>query len=135
MNRSKRLQPDTNSQQPKGDIVSIAPSITARELTRQFVAHDAPACGGAQFAERALAKRLGVSPGTIRNLVYGRAKRVCLDFFARLKAEQLRRLSLSLSQAEHELFVARSIGLDPRSPEFRALEAAAEAARKVMEEV
>ena len=60
---------------------------------------------------------------------------MCVDLYAKLKAEQIRRLNASLAKAVHELEIARAIGLDQRSPEFRALEAAAEAARKVMEEV
>lgn len=114
-------------------IVSIAPSLSARDMTRAFLHQDAPACGGTEPAKRALARRLGVAPGTIKNLAGGRLKRICADLYARLKAEEIRRLNLALQKAEAELAIARSCGLDPRSTDFRALEAAIEAARKVRE--
>ena len=133
MPNGKSEQPDEFQHQPKVVVVSLAPSVTARDLTRQFISEDATRYGGSQPAQRALAHRLGVSRYTLRNLASGGLKRVCVDLYARLKAEQIRRLPASLAKASHELEVARSIGLDPRSPEFQALEAAAEAARKVME--
>ena len=114
--------------------MSIAPSIAARDLTRLFIQQDAPSVGGCENAQRALARRLGVAPGTIRNMAGGRLKRICADVFARLKTEQIRRLNIELQRASHELVIARACGVDPRLPEFRALEAAAEAARKVMED-
>jgi hypothetical protein len=117
----------------QGKVMSIAPSIAARDLARSFIHQDADKCGGCEPAQRALARRLGVAPGTIRNMAGGRLKRICADVFARLKAEQIRRLNLDLQRAVHELASARACGVDPRSVEFRALEAAAEAARKVME--
>jgi hypothetical protein len=110
-----------------------APSISARDIVRDFVATDSRTYGGFQPAERALARRLGVSPGTICNLIYGGMKRVCVDFYAKLKAEEIRCLSNSLAKAGREINVACSIGIDPRSPEFLALEAAGKAAREVME--
>jgi ribosomal protein S14 len=134
METGKSAQPDEFEHQPRGELVSIAPSISARDIARQMIATDAPSCGGSQPAQRALARRLGISRYTLRNLASGGLKRVCVDLYARLKAEQIRRLSASLVRASHELEMARAIGLDPRSPEFRALEAAAQAARKVMEE-
>lgn len=135
MKTENRKQPDENQDQPRVAVVSIAPSLHARDMTRQFVSEDALSLGGSQPAQRALARKLGISHYTLRNLASGGLKRVCVDLYAKLKAEQIRRLSQSLAKAEHEIAIARSIGLDPRSPEFRALEAAAEAARKVMEEV
>jgi len=114
-------------------IVSIAPSISARDLAREFIHQDAASCGGVEPAKRALARRLGVAPGTIKNMAGGRLKRICADVFARMKAEQIRRLNISLQKAEHELQVSRACGVDPRSIEFLALEAAVEAARKVRE--
>lgn len=132
MDSTKRAEFHTNQHQPKGEVVSLAPSLDARDLTRQFVNEDARTCGGSQPAQRALARRLGVSPGTVRNVAAGRLKRICVDFYARLKAEQIRRLSAAISKSEHDLHVARSMGLDPRCPEFQALEAAAKAARKMM---
>lgn len=118
----------------KGNVVSISPSLSARDMTRTFLHQDAPSCGGIEPAKRALARRLGVAPGTIKNMAGGRLKRICADLFARLKAEEFRRLNLALQKAEHEIAIARSIGVDPRSADFRALEAAVEAARKVREQ-
>jgi hypothetical protein len=130
---TKRDEKSTNQHQPKGVVVSIAPSINAQTMARQFIAEDAPRHGGHQPAQRALARKLGVSPGTLRNLAGGRLKRICVDLFARLKGEELRRINITLARAAHELEMARAIGVDPRSPEFRALEAAAHAAKTVME--
>ena len=132
MTHQNRDEKTVFEHQPKGVIVSIAPSLTARDLARQFVAQDASRAGGVQPAQRALARKLRVTPYTIRNLIGGGLKRVCVDLFAELHAEQIRRLSASLAKAEHELHVARSIGLDQRSTEFRSVEAAAEAARQAI---
>lgn len=118
-------------QQPKGEIVSIVFTDAAGRITRRLISEDAPKYGGTQPARHALARKLGVSPSTLRNAAGGRLKRICADLFARLKAEEIARLNKSIMAASHELEMARAIGLDPRSAEFEALEAAVEAARKV----
>ena len=122
-----------NQRQPKGAIVPLAPSIEARDLTRRFISEDAGYYGGHQPARAALARKIGTTPATLRNVAGGRLKRICADFYARLKAEQTRRTSLSIAKALHELEMARATGVDPRSVEFRALEAAAKAAKAVMD--
>lgn len=51
---------------------------------------------------------------------------------AAIKREQYRRLQADIARAEHELAIARASGLGAADPEFQALEAAIENARKVM---
>lgn len=106
-------------------------TATASLLVREFERQDAPKFGGQQPARRALARKLGVSPGTLKSAREGRLKRICVESFAALKREEMRRLNDAIKRSEHELLVARQIGMDPRSDEFVALEAAVEAARKV----
>ena len=62
MKTENRKQPDENQDQPRVAVVSIAPSLHARDMTRQFVSEDALSLGGSQPAQRALARKLGIIP-------------------------------------------------------------------------
>lgn len=104
-------------------------TTTASLLIRLFEAQDAPVFGGQQPARRALARRLGVATGTLKSAREGRLKRICADFFAALKREELRRLNLEIAKAEASLAVVRTLGLHPDDPEIRAAEAVVAAAK------
>lgn len=123
----------TFHQQPASEVMPITATLETREMVTRFIREDAPVYGGSQPATRALAHKLSVAPGTIKNAAAGRLKRICVDFFAALKREEMRRLNRAITKAEADLAMVRQIGLRADSPEYRTAEAAAMAARKIME--
>ena len=123
----------TNHHQPASAVMPISTTLETRAMVSRVVREDAPSYGGQQPALRALARKLGVMPGTLKNAAAGRLKRICVDFFSALKREEMRRLNQAIIKAEADLVVARQIGMDADSPDYRAAEAAVVAARKVME--
>lgn len=123
----------TNHHQPTGEVVSISATLETRAMVNRFIREDAATHGGSQPATRSLARRLNVAPWTLKNAASGRLKRVCVEFFAALKREEMRRLNQAILKAEADLATARQIGLGADSPDYRAAEAALVAARKVME--
>ena len=126
-----RTKNGTFRTQPEGGVMSMSAVETAASLIRSFEREDSLRCGGQQPARRALARKLGVAPGTLKSAREGRLKRICVEFFTRLKAEEMRRLNTALAGSEHDLAMARAIGLDPRSADFMALEAAVAAAQTI----
>lgn len=98
-------------------------TLAVSDLVRRFEREDSPGCGGQQPARRALARRLGVAPGTLKSAREGRLKRICVEFFAALKAEEMRRLDVAIRKAEHDLGLARQIGLRPDDAAVLRLEA------------
>ena len=126
-----RDQNGTNHTQPAGAIMAMNAVETASCLVRRFEQEDTFRLGSHRRARKALADKFCVPPGTLKNAREGRLKRICVEFFARLKAEEMHRLNQAIAGAEHDLHVARAIGLDPRSDAFLALEAAVFAARDI----
>ena len=85
-------------------------------------------------ARKAVARRIGVAPGTLENLRKGRVKRVALHVYQRLRAAVIRELQSEISRCTHELEMARQIGTDPRSADMAALETAMARAKELMGE-
>lgn len=80
------------------------------------------------LARRALARRLGVAPGTVENIERGRFKGMRANLRDAIHKHKIEFFEKQIEAARHELEIARS-GSCPSAPaSVRALEAAIEAA-------
>ena len=62
-------------------------------------------------AREAVARRIGVPPGTLQNLRKNRLKAIAVHWYDRLRAGVIRDLEAELRHVEHELQVARPTSL------------------------
>lgn len=85
-------------------------------------------------AIRAVARKLGLSPGTLENIVRGRAKRITLTVAAAVHRVFVRELKHEIARLTHELELARESGLDPRSLQVGEIEAHLAAAHRLLTE-
>lgn len=72
-------------------------------------------------AREAVARRIGVLPGTLENLRKNRLKGIAAHLYDQLRGGVIRALELELAHVEHELQIARQAGFDPREREIEAL--------------
>lgn len=72
----------------------------------------------------AVARKIGISPGTLENLRNGRLKSVAAHIFASIRECVVHELTSEVLALEHELQMARACGLDPRGDEVAAVDAA-----------
>lgn len=85
---------------------TLAARLERREMSRGFSRND---------ARSRLARKLGVSPGTLENLGRGRLKRTIDGFTYRLRALLERELEAEIERLAHELEMVRASrdGADP----------------------
>ena len=69
-----------------------------------------------------VAKKVGVSPGTLENLRHGRTKDPRKSIFDKLRAALIRELEAEMRAHEHEIHILKQTGADPRSDEITAAE-------------
>lgn len=116
-------------------MTSIEFGDTAREWARRLEAREAQRSGLPVTAVRAVvARRIGVSPGTLENLRNGRLKSIAAYIFAGIKAAIERDIQAEIHALETELEVARATGLDLSVDPLRAAEAALREARAALME-
>ena len=84
-------------------------------------------------ARKALARKIGVPAGTLETLRNGRRKGICAWAFDRLRSAIVNELQSEIARCQHEIHIARQIGVDPRSPEMDALARAVERAQYLMD--
>ena len=82
------------------------------------------------LARAAVARRIGVAPGSFENLDRGRVKGVRAWFYERLRDAFIREGEQELRRLAHELAMARAAGLRDDQSEVRAVKACIEALRK-----
>jgi hypothetical protein len=92
--------------------VSAGASIdTARDLVRGLELREQHRHGGSRQEARArLAGRMGVMPGTLYNLVFGRLKKFDEELRHRLTDYAIRDLEQEIEVLAHDLEVARALG-------------------------
>jgi hypothetical protein len=84
------------------------------------------------MARRNLADRIGVSPGTLRNLRKFNIKAVPAWLMARIRAEFVAILQTEIAKLEHEITIARQTGADYRDDDLAAAQAQVVAARALL---
>ena len=85
-------------------------------------------------ARKSVARRVGIPAGTLETLRNGRRKGLSAWLFARLQSAVIAEMNREISRCAHELEIARQAGLDPRSDEMAALEAAVSRAKVMLGE-
>lgn len=85
-----------------------------------------------QTARQAIARRTGVSPGTLENIRNGRLKAIAAHVYDRLRAAVVADIEAELRHLQHELTIANQAGLDQRDDEVATAMAHLEKARQAL---
>jgi hypothetical protein len=119
-------------QHRKGGM-TVATIEQAREVARSLERRERGRAGNLDAARASLARRVGVSPSTWRNLALGRLKR--LDAWLRDSLQHLliRELELEIARLEHELEIARRSGAHLASHDVSEIETHLARARAILE--
>ncbi|MHB2169939.1 hypothetical protein [Alsobacter sp. R-9] len=75
------------------------------------------------IALRTVARRIGLAPGSLENVVRGRAKRLTIGITEAIRGAVVRELEHEIASLNHELQLARASGADPRSLQVAEIEA------------
>lgn len=84
------------------------------------------------IARRAVARRLGVAPGSLENLRRGRTKGVRAWLFERIRSAFIQEAQQELQRLSHELDVAIQSGMDPRDDQMGEVVAHIEALKGLL---
>jgi hypothetical protein len=85
-----------------------------------------------EIVRPAVARKIGVAPGTLENIARGRVKDVRKGVFDSLKAGLIKELQAEMRRYEFELQCLLQTGADPRSPEIAEVEAGLAQARQAL---
>lgn len=83
-------------------------------------------------ARRVVARKTGVSPGTLENLRNGRLKSIGAHFYERLRTAVIAELHAEIGRLEHEIEITRQAGLVTSGDEVAKAQAALETARALI---
>lgn len=116
---------------------SIMGSVTtieqARELAIALERRERGRSATLDVARASLARRIGISPVTWRNLALGRLKRIDAWMRDRLQALLIRELEAEIARLTHELEVARQCGDHLASQHVAEIETCLTRARSILE--
>lgn len=113
----------------------VNPSATvdqARDLAVQLERRERARAGNLDVARTVLARRLGISPSTWRNLALGRLKRLDAWVRDRLQALVVRELEAEIARLTHDLEIARQGGDHLASQHVCEIETHLAAARAIL---
>ena len=116
------------------DTSSMTESDTLTMATRLVYGEKARSHLDFHGALRAVARRLGLSPGSLENLVRGRAKRITVSVAAAVRGAMIRELEGEIARLTHELELVRACGADPRSLQITEIEALLAKAERLLSE-
>lgn len=112
---------------------AVANVEDARQFARRLEEREAARSGASLTSVRtAVARRMGIAPGTLENLRRGRLKDIRKGIFDSLKAGVIRELEAEMRRCEHELQILRQTGSDPRSDEIAEVETSLAKAREAL---
>ena len=94
-----------NSSMSETETLDAAARLVWRERYRSHL--DLPT------AIKTVARRVGIAPGSLENLVRGRAKKVTLSVAEAIRAAVVSDLSAEIERLQHELDIARQSGVHP----------------------
>lgn len=83
-------------------------------------------------ARPSVARRTGISPGTLANIRNGRLKAIAVHVYDRLRAAVIRELETEVRHLEHELQLLRTAGVDPREGEMEEVVASLAKVREAL---
>ncbi len=108
---------------------------TARDIVLGCERREQERHGGTRPEARArLARRMGVMPGTLYNLVFNRLKKLDEAFRERLTAYAIQDLEREIEGLTHELELARALGAPKDPGTVRRIKAALESAQALYDE-
>lgn len=84
------------------------------------------------LAVRSVARRIGLAPGTLANVIRGRAKRLTAATVQAIRGAVIRELEAEIARLTHELELARASGADPRSDQIAEIETLLNRARVLL---
>lgn len=103
---------------------ALAEATEAQSLAKMLVKAESRRTGhDLSVAQRNVARQVGVSPGTLENLMRARLKRVAGWLRDALRARVIQQLEAEIVRLQHELAVLKQTGVDPRSDEAAAVRA------------
>ena len=118
---------------PRNEDEMSAIDSAARDWTAALEDRERSRSGASlPIARRAVARRLGVAPGSLENLRRGRTKGVRAWLFERLRAAFIREAQQEINRLQHELDIARQSGMDPRDDQTCEVAAHIEALRALL---
>jgi transcriptional regulator with XRE-family HTH domain len=85
-------------------------------------------------AREAIARRIGVAPGTLENLERGRSKGIRAWIAERVRVAVIRELEREISRLQHDLEIARQSGARLDSPQVQQAFSALDAARTLIKQ-
>lgn len=123
----------TMRQSENDEVSSIAFDETASALARRLEDRERFRCGvSLPVARAAVARRLGVAPGTLERMRAGRTKGVRGWIAERLRAALIAELEADVARAQHELTVLRATPGRLAEDQAREVEAALAEARRTL---
>jgi hypothetical protein len=102
---------------------ALAEATEAKNLVTTLISYEARRTGNRVEARTTLARAIGVSPGTIENLMRARLKSVAGWLRDALRARVVRELEAELVRIQHEIAVLVQTGADPRDNALAAARA------------
>lgn len=115
------------------DMNAITDITTAQKLARMIENAEARRLGVTVTAARPrVAQRLGVNPGTLENIRRLRSKVVPSWLMARIRSEFVLVLQREITRLEHEITLARQIGMDRRDDDLASAETQLHEAKKIL---
>jgi hypothetical protein len=112
--------------------MTVATMEQAREIARELERRERVRGTSAEGARSALARRIGVSASTWRNLTLGRLKRLDAWLRDRLQGLLVRELEAEIARLTHELETARRCGHHLASQHISEIETHLAAARSIL---
>lgn len=110
----------------ESDTLTMASRLVMRERQRSHL--------DTSNAIRAVARKVGLSPGSLENLVRGRAKRITLSVAAAVRRVMIREVENEIARLNHELQLVRASDADPRSDAVTEIETLLARAQSLLNE-
>lgn len=118
----------------ESELSSVAIHERAQKIAHEVERNEMARGYKVTEARERIAKSVGVSPWLLWRLARNRLKTIPEGLTTKLHEANVRLLQQNLARATHEMEMAFQIGLRRDCPEMAKLEAAAEKARKLIEE-
>jgi len=127
-----RVHKSGSFQHQKGGGMTVVAIEHARKLARSLERREMGRSGSVHTARLTVARRLGITPSTLRNLSLGRLKR--LDAWLRDSLEHMliRELETEIARLQHELEIARRSGAHLASQHISEIETHLASARALL---
>jgi transcriptional regulator with XRE-family HTH domain len=112
---------------------AVADIDTAQSWTKRLLKYERDRTGQSCGELRAsVARRVGVSPGTIENVQRGRIKEPRKSLMDKLRVALVKELQSEVMRHEHEIHILKQTGSDPRDSKIAEVETSLEKIRQTL---